>query len=519
LDVDDPFDVLSIKYSTEGSTNAPILSVKMKVSGLLTVPPNGTWRMSFTANAPYTQLSPRGDYSFGLSDRGDQFFLRASTDALGSPSYVYGTAIREHHNGGGITYTDVGAADAGSIDPATGTVTVKVALAKLNAALSSARPQLVSGSVLAGLRGSAFTGAQGNNARSDTTRGGTQYAINSPPTAVLAANPNSGTAPLVVNLDASASNDPDPGDALSYTFDFGDGSAPVTQNSPTTSHTYNQSGGYTASLKVKDASGFESNRATVAISVNAPQPPLVVCFEDDDSRIGYSTGWHLVNSANASAGHFRLHNGRDTTHFASLSFAVPEGQTGTLTYYYGKSTKGGSAEVFIDGISRGVITYVGPNGGLHDPEFKSGGVPYQQKYTGISSGQHMFELRNLSDSIYIDGICLESAVPPTIVPSTGPGATSSNSSSLSAGQQSSKSLSLPANTKEVSVLAEANGNVPIRLVLVDPAGLTLKTVDATSGVAVLNTPVTSGGLYTIKVVNVSLGPVQVWTVATPLLTR
>jgi len=44
-------------------------------------------------------------------------------------------------------------------------------------------------------------------------------------------------------------------------------------------------------------------------------------------------------------------------------------------------------------------------------------------------------------------------------------------------------------------------------------------VDSTNGVAVLSAPVTKGGLYTIKVVNVSVGPVQVWTAATPTVVR
>jgi hypothetical protein len=80
-------------------------------------------------------------------------------------------------------------------------------------------------------------------------------------------------------------------------------------------------------------------------------------------------------------------------------------------------------------------------------------------------------------------------------------------------------MSRTSNTKEISVLAEASGGLPIKLLLVDPSGLTLKVVDSTNGVAALNAPVTQGGLYTIKVVNLSLGPVTVWTVATPLVTR
>jgi len=178
LDVDDPVDILSIKYSTEGSGASKLLVAKMKVSGLsLLTPPSGIWRVNFSANAPYAQLSPLGDYNFGISDRGDQFFLRAATDAQGTKTYVYGTARREHQNAGGITYTDIGAADTGSFDALTGTITIKVALSKLNAALPAGHTPLGTGSILAGLRGSASISAQGNNARSDNTRGGTIFTI------------------------------------------------------------------------------------------------------------------------------------------------------------------------------------------------------------------------------------------------------------------------------------------------------------------------------------------------------
>jgi len=52
----------------------------------------------------------------------------------------------------------------------------------------------------------------------------------------------------------SGSSDADAGDSVvSYTFDFGDGSSPVTQSSPTIQHTYTSNGDYNATLKVADS--------------------------------------------------------------------------------------------------------------------------------------------------------------------------------------------------------------------------------------------------------------------------
>ena len=86
--------------------------------------------MNFTANAPNSKLSPTGDYTFGLSNRGDQFFVRASTDPSQANQFSFGTAIRS--SAGSLAYTTRGAADSGSIDSATNTITVKVAVSKLN---------------------------------------------------------------------------------------------------------------------------------------------------------------------------------------------------------------------------------------------------------------------------------------------------------------------------------------------------------------------------------------------------
>ena len=100
-------------------------------------------------------------------------------------------------------------------------------------------------------------------------------AANSAPDAAVTATPTSGAVPLEVAFDGSASKDPDPGDALSYVWDFGDGSAKVTTTTPTTSHTYTKANTYTATLTVRDGSGAEDT-ATVRIDAgNTPPEPTI----------------------------------------------------------------------------------------------------------------------------------------------------------------------------------------------------------------------------------------------------
>ena len=73
----------------------------------------------------------------------------------------------------------------------------------------------------------------------------------------------------MVNFNGSASSDPDQCDTVvSYTFDLGDGSAVVTQASPTISHTYTKNGEYRATLKVTDSRGkLSDNTAEKVIEV------------------------------------------------------------------------------------------------------------------------------------------------------------------------------------------------------------------------------------------------------------
>jgi len=99
--------------------------------------------------------------------------------------------------------------------------------------------------------------------------------VNRLPVASLSASPTQGSAPLTVSFNGSGSTDAD-GSVVSYTFSFGDGSADVTQSSPTIQHTYNNAGDYFATLMVKDNAGASSsNIASVEIKAEAA-PDLIV---------------------------------------------------------------------------------------------------------------------------------------------------------------------------------------------------------------------------------------------------
>src|SRR6185369_7072903 len=91
---------------------------------------------------------------------------------------------------------------------------------------------------------------------------------NQAPVARLTASPSSGTAPLAVRLDASASSDAD-GSIVSYRFEFGDGTSVGPQSSSVANHTY-AAGSWTARVTVTDNQGAT---ATASASVTVSSPP------------------------------------------------------------------------------------------------------------------------------------------------------------------------------------------------------------------------------------------------------
>jgi hypothetical protein len=137
-----------------------------------------------------------------------------------------------------------------------------------------------------------------------------------PPSASVHVSPSSGTAPLTVVADASASTDTDATPIGSFLFDFGDGSPAVgPQTSATANHTYETYGAFTVTVTVTDTGG-QSSTSTQSESVSSGNLVLNPGFETDSSgwaavgtgvvlgRVagGHSGGWAGVVT-NAGSGH------------------------------------------------------------------------------------------------------------------------------------------------------------------------------------------------------------------------
>ncbi|MEV6892251.1 MULTISPECIES: PKD domain-containing protein [Kribbella] len=113
---------------------------------------------------------------------------------------------------------------------------------------------------------------------SDTTTAGVTATAPSPPTAVLNVTPTSGLPPMQITADAGASTDPQ-GQTLSYSFDFGDGTAAGPQAAASITHLYVNSGSYTVKVTVTDTSGLSDSTTqlvTVAVPAASPTAALTV---------------------------------------------------------------------------------------------------------------------------------------------------------------------------------------------------------------------------------------------------
>ncbi len=124
----------------------------------------------------------------------------------------------------------------------------------------------------------------------------TYTAGDTPPVAVISASPRSGIAPLRVTFDGTGSFDTDPGDRITYAWDFtNDGRTDAT--TARTSFTYTTRRIYTAKLTVTD-SHHVSSSSTVTINANNTAP--VVAIDSPGSSSTWSVGDPVSFSGHAT---------------------------------------------------------------------------------------------------------------------------------------------------------------------------------------------------------------------------
>ncbi|GAB3848865.1 PQQ-dependent sugar dehydrogenase [Dactylosporangium cerinum] len=121
-------------------------------------------------------------------------------------------------------------------------------------------------------------------------------AANQPPTAAISADVTSGGPPLAVTFSSAGSTDPNPGDVLTYQWDFtNDGTFDAT--GATASFTYTTAGVYAARLRVTDAGGlFDEKTLQILVGVSAPTPVI----DTPSSSLTWATGDNITFTGHAT---------------------------------------------------------------------------------------------------------------------------------------------------------------------------------------------------------------------------
>ncbi|OLC77984.1 MAG: hypothetical protein AUH78_03245 [Gemmatimonadetes bacterium 13_1_40CM_4_69_8] len=160
----------------------------------------------------------------------------------------------------------------------------------------------------------------------------------------------------IVSFDGSASSDPD-GDALTFTWDFGDGSAGETGPAP--SHTYVDNGSYTVTLTVSD--GNLTNAASTAATItNVPPAVGPITAPVDPVEVG--------TPVTASATF--TDPGLLDTHTASIDWGDGTSSSGLVSEVDGSGSVDGTHSYLVAGVYKVTLTVADKDGGIGQAVFE-----------------------------------------------------------------------------------------------------------------------------------------------------
>lgn len=500
LDMQPAHDVLSLNIAEPASLGAGKIMFTLKMASLQTVPPNTTWPVAFTA--------PAGNFWVRMSN------VVTPSNPTGAIKFAYGSGTAVSAliipTTGALPIDNAGTpADPASGFNADGTITIVIPRSGIGNPASG--QQLTSFLTRIRVEGGVQSITPDN--MPDSLSGSGVYTIkgseNCNTCAAPTANPDSastnGGQPVVINVVAN-----DSGGSLTVTHVTQPSNGTASNNADGTV-TYNPNNGFsgtdTFTYTIQNGCGATAT-GTVTVTVIS-----TTCFEDDDAAMAYDNGWHVLSDANASSGHAHLKSGSGPNAM-KFTFQLQAAQ-GSLSYFYATTTKGGSADVYLDGAKVGTVSYSGDSGSMKAPAY---GASLQIPVTG--SGTHTFELRNVNGPAYVDKICVTSGASSGTQAAAGPGQTSTAITSVSVGTPVTQNLALPPNATGFAVAAESSVAIPYKLVILDGSGNIVSTVNSDSrGIASYQGPATGSALYTVQVVNIGVGPVSIWTAMTPYVTH
>ncbi|HVF62235.1 MAG TPA: hypothetical protein VNJ70_20685 [Thermoanaerobaculia bacterium] len=253
-----------------------------------------------------------------------------------------------------------------------------------------------------------------------------------------------------------------------------------------------------------EGTGFQFDRVTLSdFELQVPDARSDVCviepcreIDDADPAVEYVGGWHRRTGGGSNGGyHRRLVGGNGKEATARVVFSG-----GVVTYSYVRSERGGTADIFIDGVLRETLSY-GPNlSGAENPTFG-----HQRTYSGLGPGPHELRIVARTGAVYVDGFafnCVEPAAGADPTAAASGSETQVTTATAAEGALISRSVVVGAADQEISVVVEGS-LVPLTVRLIGPAGSLLATGGSLLGGATsgLDAPVSAPGTYTVQIVN------------------
>ena len=208
---------------------------------------------------------------------------------------------------------------------------------------------------------------------------------------------------------------------------------------------------------------------------------------DADPLLLYVGKWSSSGAAGASDGSYRIATvGKKSAPSLHFSF-----QGRALQIAYPRDSRGGLADVYVDGINRGRISF----------HADSSDVAGRFAVSGLDAGLHRVELRGVQGRVYFDGLLLDGSLQETGTVESVESETFSGTLGPSVADLMVATHTIEVGSDTATIRAELgwSGGVDLDLYLVGPDGQTVATAATLANPERLEYAVTAPGTYTWRV--------------------
>ncbi|MEO6264799.1 MAG: S8 family serine peptidase [Luteimonas sp.] len=204
---------------------------------------------------------------------------------------------------------------------------------------------------------------------------------------------------------------------------------------------------------------------------------------DGSTLLVYSGNWGTVNATGATNGTYKKSSvTRKSVPRINLAF-----QGTAIQVLYPRDSKGGLADVYVDGVQRGQLSFYSPT-----PDF-AGRLPI----TKLASGLHKVEIRGVYGAIYFDGALIDGKLFPVTTKLVDETQTFSGTMGPSVENLEIDEFAFEVGTDVTTIKASLgwSGGVDIDFALVDPNGNEVASGASLANPEVLEFAVTTPGTY------------------------